>query len=113
MGGTTGLGTLVVTCRGKTGESVHFHLRMTPGSGSYRQRVMQSGNEKLIYNLYLDASRSQVWGDGSASTREFADTVRLPGPVYSRLYPVYARILSSAAVEPKSYVDTVVIELDY
>jgi len=74
---------------------------------------MQSGAEQLAYNLHLDANRTEIWGDGSGGTSELSSLVRLPGPVYSWLYPVYARILSPAAVDAKSYVDTVVIQLSY
>jgi spore coat protein U-like protein len=38
------------------------------GSGTYSQRRMASGSFVLGYNLFTTASRTIVWGDGSAGT---------------------------------------------
>jgi spore coat protein U-like protein len=107
------MGTVVLTCRGKTGERLHYRLRLTAGQGSFQQRIMRSGSDTLSYNLYLDAARTQVWGDGTNSTGEVSGYLQLPGPVYSRLYPVYARLSRSAAVRPEAYSDSVAIQLEY
>lgn len=109
----TALGTVVLTCRGTTGELMRYQLQLTRGQGSYRQRIMQSGAARLAYNLYLDADRTRIWGDGSEGTGELSEVVRLPGPVYRRLYPIYGRILSTGTVDAKPYVDTVLVQLSY
>ena len=36
--------------------------------GSFTQRKMANGNARLNYNLYTNASRTIVWGDGSNGT---------------------------------------------
>lgn len=112
-GKATARGTLLLTCRGRIGESIRYHLQLTQGNGSYRQRVMQSDANHLAYNLYLDAGRTRIWGDGSESTGELSGTVRLPAPVYSWLFPVYARTQSQAAASARPYADTVLVELTY
>jgi spore coat protein U-like protein len=35
------------------------------GAGSFTPRRMSSSNDTLDYNLYMDAARSVIWGDGS------------------------------------------------
>jgi spore coat protein U-like protein len=108
-----GMATLLVTCRGKIGERVNLHLRLTSGDGDFRQRIMRSGTDVLPYNLYLDASRLQVWGDGSQSTGELSGSVVLSGPVYSHSYPVFARLLSTSSAKAGPYSDALVVQLDY
>ncbi len=108
-----GLATLLVTCRGKIGERVTFHLRLTSGEGSFRQRLMRSGSRTLPYNLYLDANRLSIWGDGSDSSSELTASVVLTGPVYSHSYPIFARLLSTTSAGVGAYDDTLAIQLDY
>jgi spore coat protein U-like protein len=107
------LGTLVLSCHGRTGEAINYRVQLTPGQGSFRQRIMRSGANTLSYNLYLDSAGTRVWGDGSDNSVELSGTVRLPGPFFSHLYPLYARILSVPAGNPESYVDNVVVQFEY
>jgi spore coat protein U-like protein len=60
-------------------------------SGTYNQRAMQNGTERLSYNLFRDAARTVVWGDGSGGTSTyivpFAILTNVPIPVYGRVPP--------------------------
>ena len=38
-------------------------------TGSYAARELRMGGERLLYNLYLDAARSIVWGDGTGGSQ--------------------------------------------
>ena len=107
------LGTLVLSCHGRTGEEIRYRVQLTPGQGTYRQRVMRSGTNTVVYNLYLDSAGTRVWGDGSDNSVELSGTVRLQGTFFSHLYPLYARILSVPAANPKSYVDNVAVQFEY
>lgn len=40
-------------------------------SGSFSPRSMQQGTFALAYNLYLDAARTTVWGDGTSGTSTY------------------------------------------
>jgi spore coat protein U-like protein len=102
-----------MSCQGRTGELIHYRLRLTTGEGQYRLRLMHSGAAVLAYNLYLDAGRTQVWGDGSEGTTQASGTLRLTSPSYSGVYPVYARILSTAATAATAYADSIVVQLSY
>lgn len=39
-------------------------------SGTYFSRNMSNGTSTLNYNLYVDTSRTQVWGDGLSGTSD-------------------------------------------
>jgi spore coat protein U-like protein len=41
----------------------------TGGSGTYFSRRLAAGSDTLQYNLYLDAARTNVFGDGSGGTQ--------------------------------------------
>jgi spore coat protein U-like protein len=41
------------------------------GAATYQPRELANGSERLAYNLYLDASRTQIWGDGTGGTVVF------------------------------------------
>ena len=59
-------GTVTYRCNG----SAHnVTVGLTQGaSASFNPRQMQKGAEALTYNLFLDASRSTIWGDGTSGT---------------------------------------------
>lgn len=46
---------------------------MTAGSSGAFDRRMTSGSDTLSYNLYLDAARTKVWGDGALGTATHVD----------------------------------------
>ncbi len=44
----------------------------TGASGSYQPRQLRQGAMALAYNLYRDAARSEIWGDGTAHRAPWA-----------------------------------------
>ena len=74
-------------------------------SPSFSPRQMRKGAETLNYNLYLDSTRSTIWGDGTGGTQ-----------VYSRANPprnqninlsVFGRIPAGQDVSAGTYSATV------
>jgi spore coat protein U-like protein len=59
------VGTVSYRCTGGSRPTVQLS---TGSSGTYLARTLRNGTSRLEYNLYLDAARSMVWGDGSAGT---------------------------------------------
>ena len=49
-------------------ENVNVVVTFSPGSGTFVTRTMSNGVSTLNYNLYKDAARTQVRGDGSGAT---------------------------------------------
>jgi len=62
----SGVGSITVSC---TGNLQHAVITLSAGhSNSFGSRVMSSGSRSLNYNLYINSSRSTVWGDGTGSS---------------------------------------------
>lgn len=78
----------------------------TGSSGTYSARTLRSGGEVIAYNLYLDAARTLVWGDGSAGT---SVDVPSPAPINQKTLPVYGRIPAGQDAASGTYSDTIVV----
>ncbi len=88
--------------------AVTIRINLSRGSApSFSPRQMTSGANTLNYNLYRDAGRSTVWGDGTGGTSFFQVSIPLLA-LRSSTVTVFGRIpaLQDAAVGP--YTDTVV-----
>jgi len=59
-------GTVAVRCG--IGVLPAFNAALSKGRGSYAQRTMTNGADRLDYNLYADAAHMTVWGDGTSGT---------------------------------------------
>jgi len=89
-------------------DAIRIHLS-AGSSPSFQPRTLQQGGNSLQYNLYLDPSRSAVWGDGSAGTSQYGPT--LPPEGSSVQLNIYGRVPSRQNVYAGSYSDTVVITI--
>jgi spore coat protein U-like protein len=99
-------GQLTVTCDGPTA----FAVSATPGYGSYQGRVMRGPREHVLrYNLYVDAARRRVWGDG-----ESGGTARITGKSDGRkavTYTIYGRIPDGQEMHSGRYYDSVEVSV--
>ncbi len=107
----------VVRCTGAVGLSIPYDLGMGAGSaGSFSLRRLLSGASGLGYNLFADAARSTVWGDGSGGSNVLSSSVSivLLGQAAQRTHTVHARIpAGQTAMVPGSYSDAVLVTLTY
>lgn len=100
---------LSVTCTNTTPYNVALSAGTNAGGpGAFGARTMKSGTNSLPYQLYLDAGRTQVWGDGNAS-----GTYSGTGSGSAQLLTVYGRLPSLAGVAPGNYNDTVTVTITY
>lgn len=91
------------------GVPVSYSVAASPGnSGSYSQRRLQSGAYGLNYNLYLDPSRLQVFGDGSPGTSKSAGICAAACVV-----PVYGRLSGGQTVPAGTYQDSILVTLEF
>ena len=104
---TDSTGTVTVTCLGSATISIALS---TGGSGSYATRYMNNGAVHLLYQLYSNAGRTTVWGNGTGGTVTVSDT--LTG-FASRNYTVYGRIPALQGVNPGAYADTITVTVSY
>lgn len=84
------------------GINILVTVNISPGqSGTYGERYLSSGTEKLYYNLYTNAQRTIIFGDASNGTSNFSSLVLLQTNI-----PVYARICAQQNVGAGFYRDT-------
>jgi spore coat protein U-like protein len=95
------------TIRLRCDESVSATIALSPGSGSITTRTMSNGSSQLAYNLYTNAQRIVVWGDGTGGS----DTVTVQGDTVD--YPVYGVVASRQRVTVGSYTDTITLTVSY
>jgi spore coat protein U-like protein len=113
-------GTITVTCvnTGPANTRVNYTVALSTGvSGVYSQRYMQAGMPRLNYNLYRDAARTIVWGDGTSGTALITGTLAVgPGQgngTKSATYTVYGRAPAQQDPAPGNYGDTIVVTLAF
>lgn len=101
-------GTLRVSCDTAT---VGYTLLLSPGgAGSYLPRRLDGGVYTLAYNLYTDALRTIVWGDGSGGTTTLSGAFALPGAID---HTVYGRMPAQQNVGAGAYTDTLTVTLNF
>ena len=81
-------------------------------SGDYSAREMRNGASSLQYNLYLDAGRLFVWGDGTAGTSRFGPLVPVFGIVDATM-TIFGRIPARQASPVGIYTDTVTVTINF
>lgn len=107
-------GNVAVTCMGKVGEGVVYSIALNAGGGGFPvRRLMGASGYQLNYNIYTNAARTLVWGDGSSGTLVVNDAYTLASPSITRNYPVYGRIFSSQKALVGSYADAIVVTLTF
>ncbi len=79
-----------------------------------RRMINNSGGQDtdaLLYNIYLDAARTAIWGDGTQGSQIWST----PSPaVRTRVnVPIYGRIPAGQNIGVGSYGDTLMITINY
>jgi spore coat protein U-like protein len=98
-------GSLQVACAPQTAFTVTLDAGLHSG-GNFLQRNMASGADKLMYNLFLDAAGTQLWGDGTQGTQVYAG-------ITNALITVYAKIPARQNVTPGEYRDSIVFTITW
>jgi spore coat protein U-like protein len=106
---TDSTGTVTYRCNG----SAHnITIGLTQGaSASFNQRQMQKGSESLTYNLFVDASRTNIWGDGTSGTSVYS-LANPPNNTNVNL-TVYGRVTAGQDVSAGSFSDTVTAVINF
>ena len=99
-----GAGTINISCD----VSAPFTTALSAGGGTFATRTLASGANLLNYNLYTDAARTTIWGDGTAGT------VTLSGSAApAATQTVFGRIPARQNKPVGSYADTIVLTLTF
>ncbi len=115
---TTGAGTITVLCflLSAPGVTVNYTVDLSSGlSGTYTSRTMQTGPQNLNYNLYTDAARTMIWGDGTGGTSRGTGQIALSGgtPFGSNPHTVYGTIPALQNVGVGTYNDSIVVTVTF
>ena len=81
------------------------------GAPSYTPRQLQSGPNRLDYNIYLDASRVTIWGNGTGGSARYGPITPTEGSTTT--VPTYGRIPSGQDATIGAYADTIVVTMSF
>jgi len=106
-------GTISVKCTKNTPYTIALNGGTTTG-GTIAQRLMASGANTLQYNLFTTAAFSQIFGDGTGTSKTVAGTGA--GVATASTVTVFGQLPDSAANQaavPGSYADTITVTVTY
>jgi spore coat protein U-like protein len=112
------VGTVTVSCTNAPppgNVTINYSVTLSPGSsGSFALRRMTAGPSGLEYNLYSDAGRTLIWGDGGGGTGLVGGSIKVAGrQTISKDHPVYGRMPAQQDAGPGNYADTIVVTLAF
>jgi spore coat protein U-like protein len=81
------------------------------GASTFALRRMVNGGSQLRYNLYLNAARTTVWGDGTGGTLPY--DVGNPPNNKDVTLTIFGRIAPEQDVSSGSYSDSVTVTVNY
>jgi spore coat protein U-like protein len=102
-------GTVTLNCNGG---ARNVAITISKGaSPTLATRFMNMGLELLLYNLYQDASRTVIWGDGGGGSQ--MKIVDNPPNNKDMPMTIFARIPAGQDVSAGSYRDAVTVTVQY
>lgn len=108
-------GSVTVTCTAGTTYTIALDAGANAGTGgdATTRQMLANASDLLPYTLYLDASRTTIWGDGANGTSVNPAAGSFTGDGSAQAHVAYGRITAGQYVAPGSYVDTVVATVTY
>jgi len=111
----------VPTARDSTGSLTYncllplsVQITLTKGSSAtFSPRTLIKAAEPLQYNLYRDASRSLIWGNGTGGTSIYSATVTIFQVATNITVTVYGRIPAQQDISAGTYNDTVTATINF
>jgi spore coat protein U-like protein len=101
-------GTVSITCTGNADVTITLSKG---GSSTFNPRTLSGASDTLNYNLYKDAARTTIWGDGTGSTATYTQS-GVPNNTAQNL-TIYARIPAAQDVRAGTYTDSVTVTIDF
>ncbi len=101
-------GSVRYQCSGNTSD---FTIAIGRGSSAtFTPRTLLNGGDALNYNLYLDAARTSIWGDGTSGTSLFM-AANPSGKAVG--VTIFGRIPPGQDVSAGSYSDSIVVTIQF
>jgi spore coat protein U-like protein len=102
-------GSIVYRC-GNADNNISISLDQG-GASSFNPRRMLKGSEALNYNLYLDAARTVIWGNGTGGTQTYF--IKNPPNNQDVTVPVYGRVPTGQSVSKGAYTNTITVTINF
>jgi len=102
-------GTIFLQCNDPEKKPMPVTISISSGgSGSFNPRRMRlaGGSGSMNYYLFLDPSRTTIWGDGTGGTSTFTSTIIKTTPL---AMTIYGRIPARQNLNAGSYSDNLVV----
>src|SRR5215472_9697629 len=103
------LGQIIFRC-GNSDHNISISLDKG-GAATFDPRRMLNGASTLNYNLYLDAARTTIWGDGTGGTQNFF--VGNPANNQDVSIPLYGRIPAGQSTRAGNYSNTLTVTINF
>ncbi len=106
-------GTITVYCNNPEKKPMPVTVAISRGaSGSFNPREMRiaGGSDRMNYYLFIDPSRTTVWGDGTGGSSIFTGTIVKTAPMN---LTVYGRIPARQNLRVGAYSDNLVVTVDW
>lgn len=115
---TVANGSVTATCTWTGGGSTTVNIVASYGtgnSGSYPNRWMLSGANRLNYNIYFESNFQTIRGNGTAGTRTGTATLTVSSGnrTASVSGTMFGRIPAQQDAVPGNYTDTILITMTY
>lgn len=115
---TVANGSVTANCTWTGGGSTRVNIvaNYSPGnSGSYPNRWMLSGANRLNYNIYFESNFQTVRGNGTGGTQAGSATLTVSSGNRnaSVVGTLFGRIPAQQDVVPGNYTDTIIITMTY
>jgi spore coat protein U-like protein len=108
-GSTDSAGSLSYSCSGGATVTIALSLGNAP---SYDPRLLlKLGGATIDYNLYLDAARNTIWGDGVGLTGLYGPIAPADGVTVT--VPIFGRIPAGQDASVGAYTDTITATINY
>ncbi|MCX7856440.1 MAG: spore coat U domain-containing protein [Deltaproteobacteria bacterium] len=102
-------GILTIYCDKTSNVQVSIGPSSNSGFNPRRLRNVEYG-EMLNYNIYTDAARTRIWGDGTSGTYTVRANVKKNSSV---LLKVYGRVFATQEVGTGFYTDQLAVTISY
>ena len=102
-------GTISLMCNNPEKKPMPVTISISSGgSGSFNPRQMRlaGGSDRMNYSLFLDPSRSTIWGDGTGGTSTFISTIIKTTPLNAT---IYGRVPARQNLRAGAYSDNLVV----
>ena len=109
-GPTDSAGSVSYSCMG--GATVTITLSIGNAPSYNPRRMLRAGGGQLSYNLYLDAARTTIWGDGAGGVTAQYGPI-MPADGVTVVVPIFGRIPAAQDVPVGVYTDSITATINF